>query len=402
MPTLTLPFRFAGQPPRHFTAKFWPVRNHDHPFAALPAHVTSLVVPPARCIFVNRQGDKRVMKLTLDEARNWKHSEFSETEIIFAQARSGTSKFCIRLIFNADKVIQDANSNSWLALARLIEDAKFHSTHLVPLEGQIVPIHYGMWLMDTGAWGGKVFFSVTQWCGVSFNELSYTKFNTEANRILVGRTFEILHDSGIHLGGLGDFINLRHAVIDVGAPGLSEEDLLNGKAPCYIVGFSEALANHQCKLPVVPLGSFPRSHEVGCDEIESAIILLGFAKKSAKPVPLSRALEWHAKYSELYPDESNASVAVAQRHRLYPGMRPVYGDQLLVSFRGDDEYAKADIWQNPDFCTDDDADDLEAAKEQTPDRVGGFRSDSSSPDPHPSEPGIIKSARTTLDFPSKT
>ncbi|KAJ7617502.1 hypothetical protein DFH06DRAFT_1483551 [Mycena polygramma] len=355
--TTTFPFRFAGQPPRHSTAKVWPLRNHDRPFAALPDNVTSLVVPPARCIFVNRQGDKRMMKLTLDEARTWTYSEFSETEIIFAQARSGASKFCIRLIFNADKVIQDVESHSWLALVRLIEDAKFHSTHLVPLEGQIVPVHYGMWLMDTGAWGGKVLFSITQWCGVSFNELSYTKLNTEANRILVGRKFEILHDSGIHFGGLGDFINLRHAVIDISAPRLSEEDLLNGKAPCYIVGFSDALANHQCKrkLPVVPLGSFPRSHEVGCDEIESALILLGFVNKADTHVSVSHAVEWHAKYSELYPDESNASVAVAQRARLYPDRPSLYRDQLIVSFRGDDEYAKADIWQNPKYDQDEEA-----------------------------------------------
>ncbi|KAJ6504683.1 hypothetical protein C8R47DRAFT_1192578 [Mycena vitilis] len=336
--TTSFPFRFAGHS-RNFTAKFWPLRKHDRPFTALPDNVTSLVVPPARCIFVNRQGDRRMMKLALDQARTWGYDEVNETEMIFAQARCGTSKFCVRLIFNADKVIRDVESKSWLALGRLIEDAKFHSTHLVPLEGLIVPIHYGMWLMDTGAWGGKVLFSITQWCGVSFNELSHTKLNTEANRILVGRTFEILHDSGIRFGCLDDFIDLRHAVIDIDAPGLSEEDLLNGKAPCYIVSFSGAFANHRCKrkLPVLPLGSFPRSHEVDCDEIESALILLDFVRKSDTPVSVSHAVEWHAKYSEKYPDQSNVFVAVAQRHRLYPDAPLVYGDQLLVSFRTDDE-----------------------------------------------------------------
>jgi hypothetical protein len=180
-----------------------------------------------------------------------------------------------------------------------VKDAKFHSTYLAYAEGLMVPIHYGMWQMDTGDWASKILFSITQWCGISWNELSHTRMNTEANRyesspslycislihpysILVGRTFEALHDHGVQWGNLADFEDFRHAIIDVNAPGLSREDLLNGKAPCYIVGFSEAYATHYCmrKLPILPLGSYVPLEEVCCDEIASVLILLDFMEKS--------------------------------------------------------------------------------------------------------------------------
>jgi hypothetical protein len=55
---------------------------------------------------------------------------------------------------------------------------------------------------------------------------------------------------------------------DHDAPGLEQADLLNGKAPSYIVGFSEASA-HRCtpKLPILPLDSYPPVEVVGCDEL---------------------------------------------------------------------------------------------------------------------------------------
>jgi hypothetical protein len=251
-------------------------------------------------IFINGQGDRLPEQLTLDEAKTWGYNDPNDTQIIFAHAKSATSRFCLRMVFNAKEVIRHKQSNEYRAFSRLVKDAKFHATYLGDAEGFNVPIHYGMWLMDTGDWAGKVLFSITQWCGISWNELSHTRMNTEANRcvrlfaaswvawlmhpyrILIGRTFEALHDYGVHRGGLGNFENFRHAIIDVNAPGLSREDLLNGKAPCYIVGFSEAHANHQCmrKLPILPLGSYLPLKEVGCDEIGSALILLGFMKKS--------------------------------------------------------------------------------------------------------------------------
>ncbi|KAF7337840.1 hypothetical protein MVEN_02006900 [Mycena venus] len=230
---------------------------------------------------------------------------------------------------------------------RLIKDAKFHSTHLADVEGLIVPIHYGMWLMDTGEWAGKVLFSITQWCGMSWNELSYTRMNTEANRILVGRTFEALHDYGVDHGGLNDFDNFRHVIIDIHAPGLSREDLLNGKAPCYITCFSEAHVKHSCtrRVPVLPLGSYISAEDVGCNEISDVLLLLDFKKRVNTRVSASQALEWHTKYSALYPDVDNMDALIAQRAKLYPEAPSVYEEHLTVSFDGDDEYSKAVIWR---------------------------------------------------------
>ncbi|KAJ7913555.1 hypothetical protein B0H13DRAFT_491393 [Mycena leptocephala] len=256
-------------------------------------------------------------------------------------------------------------SNRYRAFARLVEDAKFHSTYLAYAEGLMVPIHYGMWVTDTGDWAGTVLFSLSQWCGMSWNELSYTRMNTEANRILVGSTLEALHDHGVHRGGLGNFDNFRHVIIDVHVPGLSQEDLLNGKAPCYVVGFSEAYATHYCtrKLPILPLGSYIPLEEVGCDEIASALILLGFMKKSDTATPVSKALEWHDKYSELHPDVDNMDVAIAQRARLYSDHPPVYPD-LDVSFESDEEYAKAIIWRT---LPDTEEEETELATDDGPD-----------------------------------
>ncbi|KAJ6581463.1 hypothetical protein B0H19DRAFT_1115313 [Mycena capillaripes] len=199
-----------------------------------------------------------------------------------------------------------------------------------------------MWLMDTGDWAGKVLFSITQWCGVSWNELLYTKMNTTANRILVGRTFEALHDACFGHGDIGGFDSFRHAIIDVDAPGLSQEDLLNGRAPCYIVGFSEAEAEHQCmrKAPVVPLGSYLSAKQVGCKEIADVLLLLRFLKKVPTRVSAAEALEWHAKYSERNPDQPNIVVLIAQRAKLFAHVPSVY-PQLDVLFEGEGEYPKA-------------------------------------------------------------
>jgi hypothetical protein len=299
-PTMTtsIRVRFAGLH-RQYTAVPWNIPNHPYPFQPIPADATSIVVPTGG-IFINGQGHRLPEKLTLDEAPTWGYNDDeNDTEIIFAQATSPTSRFCLRMVLDVNKVIRDKKSKRYRTLSRLVKDAKFHSTYLAYAEGLMVPIHYGMWQMDTGDWASKILFSITQWCGISWNELSHTRMNTEANRyesspslycislihpysILVGRTFEALHDHGVQWGNLADFEDFRHAIIDVNAPGLSREDLLNGKAPCYIVGFSEAYATHYCmrKLPILPLGSYVPLEEVCCDEIASVLILLDFMEKS--------------------------------------------------------------------------------------------------------------------------
>ncbi|KAJ7627546.1 hypothetical protein DFH06DRAFT_962775, partial [Mycena polygramma] len=196
-----------------------------------------------------------------------------------ANTSTGNSRFCLRLILNAERFINSPNDERRRAFDRLVRDAEFHSTHLVTSERYIVPVHYGIWLMDTGDWAGKVFFSITQWCGVSWHNLARTTMDTEANRyeplftvvsspILVARTFEALHDSGFQHGDITDPASFRHAILDLDAPGLSKADLLNGKARCYIVGFSKAQAKHRCnrKLPILPISSTLPFSQAGCEE----------------------------------------------------------------------------------------------------------------------------------------
>ncbi|KAJ7780840.1 hypothetical protein DFH07DRAFT_440526 [Mycena maculata] len=110
------------------------------------------------------------------------------------------------------------------------------------IRGRIRTVRYGLWLMERGDWAGNVICSITQWCGKSWNELSRPYMNTEANKILVGRTMELLHDYGAIHGGIIYPADLRHLILDVDAPGLSRADLLNGKAPCYVVDFGDARA----------------------------------------------------------------------------------------------------------------------------------------------------------------
>ncbi|KAJ7617500.1 hypothetical protein DFH06DRAFT_1237902 [Mycena polygramma] len=339
----TLHIRFDGRP-YQYDAIPWTTATHGHPFRPIP-DATSLVVAVnrKRCLFVNGQGGRRPETLTLEEARTWRYSD-NGTEMIYAQALTATSRLCLRLVFYADKVIRDTSSNNFRALNRLVEDAKFHSTHLTRAEGRVVPIHYGLWAIDTGDWAGKILFSLTQWGGIPWTELLYS-INTEENRILIGRTFESLHDYGVVHGNPHNIADLRHVLIDVNAPGpLTTEDLLAGKAPCYIVGFSEALARHRCKrtLPIIPLGSYLPKTDVRCEEVDSILLLLDFMMPDNLDVPTaSQALEWHDKYSKMYPDQSNMAVMIAQRAMLYPNVPPVY-PLIRVSF-GEGEFPKAII-----------------------------------------------------------
>ncbi|KAJ7741365.1 hypothetical protein B0H16DRAFT_1694062 [Mycena metata] len=347
----TVQVRFQGHPYR-YTAVPFDIPSQDNSFEPMPANATSIIVPQSRSIFINRYADRRRIELTLDEARTWEYGPGDETEMIFAQAKTtGTSpgRFCLRMIFDL---------RSYRAYQRLLMDADFHSTHLSDADGHgvLVPAHYGMWLMDTGNWAGKVFLSITQWCGISWNEISYTKANTEANRcrrILVGRTFEALHDYGIALGGLRSSTDTRHFLFDINTPGLTKTNILNGRTPCYVVGFSDVEANHECqrKLPILPHGSFVPFEKVGCREIASVSCMLKFMKKSEPATSASVALQWHDEYSKRYPTMSNLDVLMAQRAKLYTNMPPVYSQEAPVSFANDELTAGAatDPLQRPDM-----------------------------------------------------
>ncbi|KAJ7439230.1 hypothetical protein FB451DRAFT_1192271 [Mycena latifolia] len=369
--------RFEGLQANYF-AKQWRIPNHTRPFEPIPDDTRCIIVPRARSLFINGPGDRHREEISLNEASTWGLSSGEYDQAIYARAKTANAskRFCLRMILNVMQSTSDIHSSTFQVYDRLVADAIFHSTHLLDAEGLFVPLHYGMWVMDTGDWAGKVLFSITQWCGVPWNDLAETKMNTEANRILVGRTFEALHDYGIdHGGGLRCSYDFRHVTIDVEASGLTEADLMNGKAPCYIVDFSEARANHQCarKLPILPLDAFPHRKEVGCREIADVLILLKFMRMpvaGAQPDPTthaSQALEWHAKYCERHPDVEPYHVLIAQRERLFHGMPPVYPD-IDISFEDEDLMAGVTVTQRA-------ADpDEEPEATETEDEVDGLAS----------------------------
>ncbi|KAJ7701425.1 hypothetical protein B0H17DRAFT_1128222 [Mycena rosella] len=315
----------------NFLARKWRVPNHTAPFKPFPTSLTSIVVPRSRSLFINRTGDKRRVELTLDEAKTWGIEDQADQELIFAKAQCAdrSNRFCLRMLLNAEHSTSDVRSNTFQVYLRLVKDAKFHATHLADFEGLIVPLHYGI---------------ITQWAGTSWRELAFTRLNTEANRIVVCRAFEGLHDHGIDHGGLFTLRDFRHAIIDVDAPGLTDADRLNGKAPCYIVDFSNAQADHHCarKLPILPYATFPWYPQVGCIELTDALVMLDLVKCPDARTAASEALAWHAEYSKRYPELTNSDVMIAQRARLYPDMPPLY-DAVLVSFESDDLYARAII-----------------------------------------------------------
>ncbi|KAJ7643783.1 hypothetical protein FB45DRAFT_1052673 [Roridomyces roridus] len=257
---------------------------------------------------MNAQGDRRRVEVQLDRAKLWGLEE--EPSVIFARA---SLKYCIRFIFNIAHVTQDKQSGSYKTLERLISDAKFHSLpEFDVLEGNIVPRHYGLYLMDTGDWAGKVLMSITDLCGVSWNDLQYSRMNTEATRERVGRILEMLHNANVNHGGFRFRDNLRHVLIDIYAPGLSRDDLLNGKAPCYITDLSSAEI-HRCtrKLPIVPLDACPTLTQVGCFEVRQILSFLNFMPrvKPSETSLASRALKWHDDYLVLQQISKGAELA---------------------------------------------------------------------------------------------
>ncbi|KAJ7100148.1 hypothetical protein B0H15DRAFT_927685 [Mycena belliarum] len=283
------------------------------------------------------------------------------------------------MILNAERSTADASSSSFQVCEKLVKDAEFHSNYLCNLEGVYVPLHYGMWIMDTGDWAGKVVFSLTQWCGSSWNELQHTTLNTEANRILVGRSYEALHDFGIHCGGLDRVHDFRHVLLDLSAPGLTRAQRLNGEAPCYIVDFSEARADHDCKrtVPVLPLGSILSWDVVGCREITDALFLLKFMpliKPSPSAKQVLEAVAWHSEYSKRHPDQPGWQVLAAQRAKLYPDMPPVH-PQYKLAFEDDSPYARATFTDESAAYSDDEDDTTDIS-----DAVDGFRAESASPE----------------------
>ncbi|KAK7038222.1 hypothetical protein R3P38DRAFT_2905094 [Favolaschia claudopus] len=313
--------RFEGIE-RDFVAKQWPIPDHSNSFTPPPVDAHALFIPAKNSFAMNGAGDRRSQQFPFSFAKTWGLHENSYRDVVYARA---SKKYCLRFIFNVEQTLRSAKTDPFKAYVRLVKDAIFHSDHLEG-KGLPVPVHYGIWAMNTGDLGGVVLFSLTQYCGVSWNELHFTKFNTEANRLVIsiGRAYEALHDAGIEHGDFMERNEFRHAFIDLYAPGLTKEDALNGKAPFYVVGFSEASANHACRRqhPVLPLDSYP-TKEVSCPELRGIMFLLEFPKTPAEASILAQALEWHAEYSKRHPKVENRYVLVAQRKRFYPQFPPL-------------------------------------------------------------------------------
>ncbi|KAJ7078583.1 hypothetical protein B0H15DRAFT_933751 [Mycena belliarum] len=346
----TIRIRIQGLP-KTFVARSWRIPPQpDHPdgfeFKPIPANISKIKVPRGRSVFINRRGDRRAAALDLEDVKSWGIDEDLDSNLIYANARSSDgTRFCLRLIPHIDGEM-DEDCSALQSFARLLKDAMFHSTELndSKVAGWLVPIHYGMWTMNTGDWGGKVLLSITQGCGVSWNELSFTKLNTLANRLLVARTYEALHDYGYEHGGMRSNHPFRHAIIDIHAPGLTPADRLNGKAPCYIVGFSEARAHHECKrkIPFLPLDTYLPPATVGCLEIANALTQLNFVRNTRKTTLAFEAIEWHDRYCREYPDLKHFKVMMAQRARLYPKFLPVH-PTFRMEFADGGLYARVEV-----------------------------------------------------------
>lgn len=78
-------------------------------------------------------------------------------ELLYARAGAKNGEeFCLRFLFNAEVATKDTGSTTLGMCQRLMRDATFHSNYLREAKGKLVPVHYGMWIMDTEGWAGKV------------------------------------------------------------------------------------------------------------------------------------------------------------------------------------------------------------------------------------------------------
>ncbi|KAJ7503022.1 hypothetical protein B0H11DRAFT_2274424 [Mycena galericulata] len=268
MPESTIQISFEGLT-RTFTARPWGVSNPHDLFTPLPTD--TIVLPQTRSLLINRPGDRVPTVVTLELAKQWGLEE-SHSSLVYGQAQSVATK--------------DRASMTFETYARLVRDAKIHSMHLVEIEGVFVPRHYGMWVMNTGDWAGKVLFSITQWCGKPWNELSRTDMNTEANRLPILPLDALLTSE------------------QVGCPELANVT--------YILDFMHT------------------SHKLSPD------------------CQAFKALKWHDEYTTRFPHLLRRDVLMAQRAKFYPHMPRLYSERI-VSFTGPEEYAQMVVRMDPDW-----------------------------------------------------
>ncbi|KAJ7643781.1 hypothetical protein FB45DRAFT_1052671 [Roridomyces roridus] len=366
--------RFEGAS-RTFNIHKWSIPGHDLLFEPLPLD-TRLCIPQRKGLYTNRPVDKRSREVDLAEAVSWGLDD--EAHVIYACA---SRHYCVRFIFHAERVLRAPGSQSLQAYRRLVRDAQFHSTHLQnsKIKGFLVPVHYGMWVTNTGDWAGKVIMSVTQYCGMHWNELQYSRMGTQANRELVGRAFEKLHDCGFEHGKMDTDRDFRHAVIDIFEPGLTPQEMKDGEARCYIVDFSEATANHQCarRLPVLPLDKHPA--QFGCRELVDVAFSLDFFNRRNIEQPVTaQALAWHDQYISDHPDVPNQYVLMEQRAQFFSEYRTLYPALALVH----DPEGRIDIRMSSE-SDDETAVDSDRTNSASPETVAGGLKQLTLDDPDP-------------------
>ncbi|KAJ7223120.1 hypothetical protein GGX14DRAFT_387482 [Mycena pura] len=306
--------RFEGDntaPTRTYNAREWHFRHNSNEFSTLP--ILGMLIAK-NGLKINQQGDRRTKTFSISLASNWGLDEEQFSDTVFARA---SNMYCVRLVFNVERILKNPESASCRAYQRLVNDAIFHSDHLPRFPNLPVPKHYGMWSSNTGDWAGTIVFSITQYCGISWHELYYTRYNTLANRLSVARAYEQLHHFGIEHGDFKYVSRCRHAIIDLYAPGLTAEDMLNGKAPCYIVGFGESSADHQ-------FDSMPYEKESGCREIHTVVYHMDFVAKPVQSSNMAEALKWLAQYSKDHPELTNAQILAIQREKFFPEYPPLF------------------------------------------------------------------------------
>nr|GAT52242.1 predicted protein [Mycena chlorophos] len=303
----------------------------------MPQAAQKLQVPKG-CFYRNSFGDSRRQQLPLSSAREWGLEDMARICYAKAVAEDG-SRFCLRFIFNATVAVEDHYSNNALHYVRLLKDAEFHSRHLQSAAGLFTPLHYGMWMMKTEGWAGVVLFSLTQWCGLSWSSLLGSRLDTMENRVLIGRTFELLHDAGIEFDGrFGVPTQLRHVLLDVEDAAVRPEAVAKGGARCYIVGLGDVAATHRCKrrMPILPIGPRVPWRSCGCEELDGVRCLLDFSEAPKGPTSVDEMIQWHDSYSERHPEYPNSTVLIAQRHRFFPEYKAVYPG-VTVSLKDDSE-----------------------------------------------------------------
>ncbi|KAF7314498.1 hypothetical protein MKEN_00922800 [Mycena kentingensis (nom. inval.)] len=332
--------------PKIFTARLLRVSGAARPLLALPAqHACGKFRISNESLFMNRVSDNIRGVLPLHEVQRWGLDGRQEARIPYARARTADGcNYCFRFIFNIDAILKQRGSHNYGLYQKLLDDARMFSERARNAAGLFIPHHFGVWAAETGVFAGTVLIAVTYWAGEPWPTLVRTKYNTLENKILIGRTLEMLHDVGIQINGnMGDSGALCNVLLDFSDPGLSEDDRLSGRASCFVTGLVSADAPHNCqrRLPVLPLDCFVPSRDFGCHELANAALQLDFLPLTIPRQPfvllVTDALEFHKKYSESeqyqYP---NSSILLAQRKVFFDDFCPVYAG-LAVSFDEDSE-----------------------------------------------------------------